>query len=302
MPQQTAVKAVIYDSHGRILLQERDDVPEILEPNRWGFFGGMVEEGEAFEVALRRELVEELGCEVGCIEGELFRTNENTYGILNIFFLVRCTKSEEDFHLNEGQSFGWFTLDGLVRLSLSALVFRHMSFLLRALAKLDDGIEVRIEQALLDYCRLRKKNDRVFYAKETPVQLETQSIMLLKELAVYKGLPVFRICLHQSDDEEIHEMLMVHTMPMRIGPLKQNKTSLSYHMFDGAADILLHDDSGADVWKTRIDSEDDFCPRSVRLNARVFRSMQSISAYAIFLEVASGPFEDNDTIWLDPRD
>jgi 8-oxo-dGTP diphosphatase len=298
MHRSSAVKAFIYDKQGRILLQLRDNKPDILEPNRWGFFGGMVEAGETLEEALARELLEELGNHVGCIETELFRTEENTYGTQNIIFLVRCTELDENFCLTEGQSFGWFTLDELVALPLCSLLSKQMSIFLHIMDKIDCGIEVRLEQALLDYCRLRKKNDRVFYAKETPATLDRQSIMLMKELATYRGLPVFRVCLHEDDSEEIHEMLMVHTEPTLVGPLKQNKTSLSYHMLDGVAEIALLDDSGTVSRRMRLASSDNNHAHSVRLRANIFRSMQTVSPYAIFLEIASGPFEDNDTIWL----
>jgi len=43
------------------LLQLRDDIPGIVFPGCWGFFGGHVEPGETPAVAVRRELVEEIG-------------------------------------------------------------------------------------------------------------------------------------------------------------------------------------------------------------------------------------------------
>ena len=298
MGQPTVVKAVIYDSRGRILLQHRDDKSGLPEPARWGLFGGMVEEGEAFEEALTRELLEELESAVGTIEGELFRIKDNASGILHIVYLVRCGNPEQKLHLTEGQALGWFALDQAATLPLSWLIYRYMSKILRVADQCDAGVSARMEQALLQHCSLRKKSDRVFYATEAPAALDSQSIILMKELADYKGLAMFRICLHVDDAEGIHEMLMVHTRPILVGPLKQNKTSLSYHMLEGAADILLYDDSGDAFRRIRLDSSDSSCASCVRLKADVFRSMQTSSPYAVFLEVASGPFQDNDTIWL----
>ncbi len=68
MSQPIAVKAIIYDQEGRFLLQLRDNAGGISEPNRWGFFGGGVEEGETLTGALDRELQEELSCRVGQVE------------------------------------------------------------------------------------------------------------------------------------------------------------------------------------------------------------------------------------------
>jgi len=296
-----SVKVVIYDERGRILLQKRDDNPAIMEPGRWGLFGGQVETGETLDIALVRELREELNSRVGNVRREIFRASPGTFGITNVVFLMKYTEVDETFVLNEGKAYGWFSLDELVELPLSALVFAHLSHLLRALVPIDDGVEARLEEALLKHCRLRKKNDRVYYASDKPVELDMQSMLMIKELAVYRELPIARVCLHTSDHEPIHEMLMLHTRPQTVGPLKQNKSSLSYHMLDGSADIRLHDNQGACTWKLRLDSNDNFSPRSLRLDASVFRSMQITSPYAIFLEVAGGPFKDSDTEWLKPK-
>ena len=52
--------AVLVDRRGWILMQERDEHPRI-DPEKWGFPGGGVEEGETYEVAAYRELAEETG-------------------------------------------------------------------------------------------------------------------------------------------------------------------------------------------------------------------------------------------------
>lgn len=57
--------AIIVLDDARYLMQLRDQRPGIFFPGHWGFFGGAVEPGEHPEVALRRELFEELGCRIG---------------------------------------------------------------------------------------------------------------------------------------------------------------------------------------------------------------------------------------------
>ncbi len=44
-----------------VLLQHRDNKPNIFYPDCWCYPGGVVEEGESFEEAARRELHEETG-------------------------------------------------------------------------------------------------------------------------------------------------------------------------------------------------------------------------------------------------
>ena len=297
-PILRAVKAVICDRRGRVLLQKRDDNPDIFEPGHWGFFGGLVESGESPEQALARELREELGLEVDQPGQELFRLDHGTFGILNIGFAVRYEGNDE-FRLGEGQAYGWFPVEGVLALRLSNLVMQHISVLLNLVAELDPGVEDRLEQVLLARANLWKKNERVYYAIRSPAEIAPQDLVLLRELARYRKLPFCRVCLHQSDQDPVHEMLMIHTGPMCIGPLRQErKSSLSYHMFDGKAEIGLYDNDGVRLSSCAISSDDATEPSSVRLDASTFRTIRSLSPYAIFLEVAAGPFVDNDTIWL----
>lgn len=125
------VKAIIYDQEDRFLLQHRDNMAGILEPNRWSLFGGGVEAGETLVAALERELQEELSCKVGQIEDELFRWNQSFDNVLHVCFTVRFTASYSDLILTEGQGFAWFTLNELMNLSLGSLVRANIPHLLR---------------------------------------------------------------------------------------------------------------------------------------------------------------------------
>jgi len=58
-PASVAI-AILHQNH-HFLMQLRDEVPHILYPGHWGLFGGHLEPGESPEVALRRELQEEIG-------------------------------------------------------------------------------------------------------------------------------------------------------------------------------------------------------------------------------------------------
>jgi len=156
---------------------------------------------------------------------------------------------------------------------------------------------IQSENNLLEECNLIKKNDRVYYAKSTPSTICKKNLILLKNIAKYKGLSMCRICMHTNDDETIHEMLMIHTKPHYTKPLKQNKTSLSYHVVEGFGELNLYNDSGLLQQQIAI-GDRDHDKKFVRLNANMFRSLESKSDYFIFLEVASGPFKDSDTIWM----
>ncbi|MFN3650761.1 MAG: NUDIX hydrolase [Armatimonadota bacterium] len=59
--ERLRVAGVILHRDGRVLLQHRDDRPDIVSPNLWVIFGGHLEPGEEPEAGARREIQEELG-------------------------------------------------------------------------------------------------------------------------------------------------------------------------------------------------------------------------------------------------
>ena len=83
------VVAGIIERRGRFLICRRK--PEQVHPLKWEFPGGKVEPGETPELALARELEEELGI-VGAAGHEIMRYQHTYPGrdtILLIFFRVR---------------------------------------------------------------------------------------------------------------------------------------------------------------------------------------------------------------------
>ncbi|NMG11465.1 NUDIX hydrolase [Brasilonema sp. UFV-L1] len=57
----TEVAIAILYQKGKFLMQLRDNNPDIAYPGHWGLFGGHIELGETPEVAVQREILEEIG-------------------------------------------------------------------------------------------------------------------------------------------------------------------------------------------------------------------------------------------------
>ncbi|MCA9397291.1 NUDIX hydrolase [candidate division WWE3 bacterium] len=57
------VTALIFNSHNKLLIVKRRYGTEVL-PGKWGYPGGMVEEGQTIEDALYEEVFEETGVNV----------------------------------------------------------------------------------------------------------------------------------------------------------------------------------------------------------------------------------------------
>ncbi|MEM7553570.1 MAG: NUDIX hydrolase [Cyanobacteria bacterium P01_A01_bin.84] len=57
------VAVSIFYQADKYLMQLRDNIPTILYPGFWGLFGGHIESGETPEIAVKREIIEEIGYE-----------------------------------------------------------------------------------------------------------------------------------------------------------------------------------------------------------------------------------------------
>ncbi len=60
MSNRREVAIAILHQDQRFLLQLRDDLPNIFYPGHWALFGGHIEAGESSDVAIQRELLEEI--------------------------------------------------------------------------------------------------------------------------------------------------------------------------------------------------------------------------------------------------
>lgn len=128
LPYRLGVIAFILDSENKLLIIKNKGYKE----NEWTNPGGGVEEGETFEVAVLRELKEELGCD--CFKIEAVSKNDLKYdfslehinerykyrgvyqrGQIKKQFLVRFTGEKESIKLNisENTDYKWININDI---------------------------------------------------------------------------------------------------------------------------------------------------------------------------------------------
>ena len=117
-----AVSAIIINNKNEILLQLRDDKPDIFYPKNWGFFGGAIEKDESDIDALKRELHEELNFQFNVFEFltrfdfDLTCVNQNK--VYRSFYVSYAKLDNLDhFLLNEGKEMKFFTLEEANKIS-----------------------------------------------------------------------------------------------------------------------------------------------------------------------------------------
>jgi 8-oxo-dGTP diphosphatase len=99
------VSAILMNSLGQVLLQQRDDNPAIRYPGHWSLFGGTMEDGESASAAVAREVREEIDFEMrnfGLFR-EFVQNNKREFA-----FVGELSAELHDLTLSEGQGMNLF--------------------------------------------------------------------------------------------------------------------------------------------------------------------------------------------------
>jgi 8-oxo-dGTP diphosphatase len=108
MSQPNPVAICLLYREGKLLMQLRDNIPTILYPGLWGLFGGHMEEGETPEVAVVREISEEIGYDLPP-DFSKFGIYADDRVYRNIFY-APLTVPVAELDLQEGWDLGLLTL------------------------------------------------------------------------------------------------------------------------------------------------------------------------------------------------
>ena len=98
---------LLVDRRGWLLLQERDEHP-VIDPEKWGFVGGHVEDGEGYAPGAYRELAEETGIRLDpgeltfWREFEVFHESYGTHDTVHVF-VAPTLLGDEDIVVGEGR-------------------------------------------------------------------------------------------------------------------------------------------------------------------------------------------------------
>ncbi|MBI5358707.1 NUDIX domain-containing protein [Candidatus Amesbacteria bacterium] len=131
-----AINLLVFDEKNRVLLQLRDQKPNILNPGVWAFPGGTSKSGETVEQASRREIKEETGLvihKVNLISSRFFPDQKAT-----VHFCMTRVSSKEKIYCYEGRKMKFFSILDILPLKVAQNYKQLMVwFYLRAVFSFD---------------------------------------------------------------------------------------------------------------------------------------------------------------------
>jgi cupin fold WbuC family metalloprotein len=144
---------------------------------------------------------------------------------------------------------------------------------------------------------VNKLNDEVMYAADPIVQLSRLDIGELIERAGRNPRKRVRICTHKGIADNLHEMFIIHTRETYVRPHKHLGKSESFHVIEGAVDVVVFDDRGE---ITEVIAMGDYSSGKTfyyRIADPLYHTLLIRSEVIVFHEATNGPFERSDTLF-----
>ena len=138
-------------------------------------------------------------------------------------------------------------------------------------------------------------NEEVFYCKEAIVRVGAAELAFLKERAAANRRRRARLCAHGGVDDGVHEMIIVHAQGAYVRPHRHKNKSESFHMIDGAMQVVLMADDGelSKVFEMGPAGQGEMF--YYRLNESIYHTVLPTTDWVVFHEVTNGPFRPGDT-------
>jgi len=121
---------------------------------------------------------------------------------------------------------------------------------------------------------------------------------LIDELEEYckQEQKVVRVCMHQSPEDDLHDMVIAHPKDWYVRPHANLAKTKAYHIIKGSMLFVGFDNNQNELFRFTLDEANPI----FRLQKGVFIFIWVLSDVCIFHEIAIGPFErDIDTVFAD---
>ena len=136
--------------------------------------------------------------------------------------------------------------------------------------------------------------DGIYYSRYPLPLVDADVITFLKQAALKSPLRRARFCAHLSPDAEQHDMLIASHRDTYVAPHRHFNKSETFVLLEGAAEIILFDETGAVEKTIKLGTPASGRPFFYRMPPRQFHSLSIESELVVFLENTKGPFSLGD--------
>ncbi|MBF0382239.1 MAG: WbuC family cupin fold metalloprotein [Magnetococcales bacterium] len=142
------------------------------------------------------------------------------------------------------------------------------------------------------------ESEEVLYTDQKTTCVDRQFLETLKTRAAATKRKRIRLCVHADPDDNLHEMLIILHKDTYVPPHAHQNKSESFHMIQGALDIVLFNQDGTPKSAIPL-STDGSDYLYYRLSDATFHTVLPRSEWVIFHETTNGPFRREETIFAD---
>jgi cupin fold WbuC family metalloprotein len=144
----------------------------------------------------------------------------------------------------------------------------------------------------------------IFFRGQDIIRIERPALEALKKDAEKAVLRRARLCLHQSHDDKVQEMVIAFCRDSYVPPHRHLGKSESFHVIEGELMVVFFDSEGNVTERLKMGAIDSGLPFLYRLSSSIYHTVIPLTEWVIIHETAAGPFvkEESFPTWAPGQD
>jgi len=141
------------------------------------------------------------------------------------------------------------------------------------------------------------ENEEVLFCRDSITRIGRADVLQLVALAKANIRERIRVCTHNSTNNTLHEMLIVHSRNAYVRPHKHLGKPESFHIIEGKADIVVFDEDGKVRDVIQMGNYASARAFYYRISTALYHTLIIRTGVLVFHETTMGPFNRKDTVF-----